>query len=116
MISLAFRALHNTTRLVVVLLLLLTAITAGCNGGCSTGVDDTLTKLAAFQRLHTSTATSPVPPSHVYCGNINKNMRGPGNCAGIGTGANGQIPAFERTEVRGWIVGGLDWPEQDEVR
>jgi hypothetical protein len=94
----------------VFLLLLLTVIAARCDGG-----DDTVAKLAAFQRLHTSTATSAVPPSHVYCGNINKDTSGPGHCAGIGTDANGAIRAFERTEMRGWIVGGPGWTEKDEV-
>src|SRR6266511_771897 len=82
--------------------------------GCKEG-DDTAARLAAFQRLHTSTATSPVPSSHVYCGNINKDVRGPGNCAGIGTDFSGAIRAFERTEMRGWIVAGPGWAEEDEL-
>jgi hypothetical protein len=89
--------------------LLLAAMSTGCNGS-----DQTLARLAAFQRLHTATSTSPVPPSHVYCGNIKKSTRGPGHCAGIGTDANGPIAAYERTEMRGWIVAGPDWTEPDE--
>src|SRR5262245_25144374 len=108
--SLALRAARSTLRVAVFLLLLLITIAAGCDGG-----DDTAAKLAAFQRLHTSIVTSPVPPSHVYCGNMKKDTRGSGNCAGKGTDASGQIPAFERTEMRGWIVGGPSWTENDEV-
>jgi hypothetical protein len=51
----------------------------------------------------------------VYCGNINKDVRGPGNCAGKGTDFNGRIRAFERTEMRGWIVSGPGWSEDDEM-
>jgi hypothetical protein len=80
------------------------------------GQSDIVARLAALQRLHTSTTTSPVPPSRLYCGNIKKASRGPGNCAGIGTDTFGPIPAFERTEIRGWIVGGPAWSETDEVK
>jgi hypothetical protein len=65
--------------------------------------------------IYFESVTSPVLPSHVYCGNINKDVRGPGNCAGNGTDYNARIPAFERTEMRGWIVRGPDWPEKDEM-
>ena len=102
---------HAGVASVPLLLLVVLAMAAGCNGGT-----DTVNKLAAFQRLHTSTTTSPVPPSHVYCGNIKKDTRGPGNCAGIGTDASGPIPAYERTEIRGWIVNAPNWSESDELR
>jgi hypothetical protein len=65
--------------------------------------------------IYFESITSPVLPSHVYCGNINKDVRGPGNCAGNGTDFSGRIPAFERTEMRGWIVEAPYWPEKDEM-
>jgi len=72
-------------------------------------------KAVYVEPIYVETSTSPIPPSHVYCGNINKDVRGPGNCAGNGTDFSGRIPAFERTEMRGWIVREPGWPEIDEM-
>ena len=83
--------------------------------GCGPVTDATLERLAAYQRLHTSTTTSPVPPSHRYCGNMNKEAPGPGDCAGKATNQDGRIPSYEKTEMRGWIVAGPVWVEPDEM-
>lgn len=90
-------------------LLLLAVMSTGCGDGVDSARD-----LAAYQRLVTSTASSAVPPSHVYCGGESKDVRGPGRCASKGTNAAGRIPAYERTEMRGWIVNGPGWVENDE--
>ena len=104
--NLFVRSIFNTFRLFLLLPLV---------AGCGPEADKTLEELAAYQRLHASTATSPVSPSHVYCGNMNKEVRRPGNCAGIATNQEGRIPAFEKTEMRGWIVGGPIWVEPTEI-
>jgi hypothetical protein len=43
-------------------------------------------------------------PSLVFCGNRVKGST-PG-CTSKATGVNGNMPAYERVEVRGWVVGG----------
>lgn len=93
-------------------LLLLLFIVTGCDPAVNSQI---LTAAAAYQRLHTLTKTSSVPPSDVYCGKYDKAIKGPGNCPSNGTNQDGPIPAFEQTEMRGWIVAGPGWSEPDEM-
>jgi hypothetical protein len=40
---------------------------------------------------------------------------GPGRCESYGTNQNGRLPAYERTELRGWVVQAPHWTESDEM-
>src|SRR6266542_3258359 len=65
--------------------------------------------------VETATATSSTPPSHFYCGNVNKAVVGAGGCDSYATDEKGRLPAFERPEIRGWIVAAPAWSDDDEV-
>ena len=85
---------------------------SGCRE-CRGLPEDTSRKLA----LETTVRTSANPPSRFFCGNVNKTSATPGGCQSYATDQNGQLPAVERTEIRGWIVSseGVHWVEDDEV-
>jgi hypothetical protein len=96
--------------------IVITATAVGLSGcqDCGGGIpEDTSRKLA----LETTVRTSANPPSRFFCGNVNKATPSPGGCESYATDQNGNLPAVERTEIRGWIVSseGIGWGEEDEV-
>jgi hypothetical protein len=84
-----------------------------CTGGRT--VADVVRRAA----LYGSDASTSVRPSDVFCGN---RVKGPDRgCDSKATGPNGNEPAYEHVEIRGWVVGigGFDGPgstPEDEFR
>ncbi|MBI3580332.1 MAG: hypothetical protein HY089_13085 [Ignavibacteriales bacterium] len=67
-------------------------------------------------KLLTSTGTSQILPSQVYCGNEHKGLPPhSGGCAGKATDENGGIAAQEQVEIRGWLVDEVHFCDPAEV-
>ncbi len=58
--------------------------------------------------LYAADSTTQVKPSDVFCGNFVKDSTR--SCTSKATDGNGNRPAHERTEIRGWIIG-VDGPD-----
>lgn len=105
------RRVRPTVRRSLLAALLVLAV-AGCGGITSSDV----TALRQYDELRTATGTTVIKPSELYCGAGDKVVQSAGGCSSHATDGNGPLPAFERTEVRGWVLETPAWTgDQAEV-
>jgi hypothetical protein len=99
----------------MILSTLLSATLAGTTPGCSSA--RTVIDAARRAALYGSIGATQVRPSQVFCGN---RVKQGGGCTSKATNSDGETPAVENVEVRGWVlqITGFDGPgtSEDEFR